>query len=174
MPPPPAHPLIIRSISYGSEKHYAALKRTIVVPISRLPLKNAAAFHKFKLLAGARWSVEPSKDSGLGREEANGEHGYFKISCEDFPHASMNLKWASDALDRLIATANVSTLTLLIHPFAKYYTELQRHICGHPIGHSAPGGQDSQGTKRRSCTGARKYSTVNQRLPEGMAACTPY
>ncbi|PSR75874.1 hypothetical protein PHLCEN_2v8788 [Hermanssonia centrifuga] len=106
VPPPPAHPLIVRSISYGSEKHYAALKRTIVVPISRLPLKNAAAFHKFKLLAGARWSVEPPKDSGLGREEANGEHGYFKISCEDFPHASMNLKWASDALDRLIATAN--------------------------------------------------------------------
>lgn len=85
-------------------------KRTIVTPVSRLPLKNEAAIHKFKLLAGVRWSIEPPKDGGIGLSEmeACGEHGYFKISCEDFPQSAMNLKWASDVIDRLVAEANVS------------------------------------------------------------------
>lgn len=101
-------PLIIRSISYGGEKHPADVKRTIVVPVSRLPLKDAAAVHKFKLLAGSRWTPEPPSDSGVGIDEDSRENGYFKISCEDFPKAAMNLKWASDALDRLLTEANVS------------------------------------------------------------------
>ena len=67
------------------------------------------ARHRFKVLAGCRWSQEPPKDSGLGRDEDVGKDGYFKISCEDFPKAAMNLKWASDVLDRLIAEANVSS-----------------------------------------------------------------
>ncbi|EKM61242.1 uncharacterized protein PHACADRAFT_247724 [Phanerochaete carnosa HHB-10118-sp] len=106
VPPPPSQPLVIRSISYGGEEHPATRKRVIVVPISRLPLKGEAAIHKFKLLAGPRWSPEAPKDSGVGHAEDSAEHGYIKISCEDFPEPAMNLKWASDALDRLIAEAN--------------------------------------------------------------------
>lgn len=107
-PPPPSHPLIVRSISYGGEEHPATLKRTVVVPVVLLPLKDDMARHRFKVLAGPRWSVEPPKDSGLGRTEDVSKHGFFKISCENFPEASMNLKWASDVIDRLILEANVS------------------------------------------------------------------
>ncbi|KZT08957.1 uncharacterized protein LAESUDRAFT_723261, partial [Laetiporus sulphureus 93-53] len=108
LPPSPSMPLVVRSMSYGGEKHPAELKRTIVVPVSRLPLNGSAAIHKFKLLAGPRWTPEPPHDSGIGKQEDEDgeEHGYFKISCEDFPKPAMNLKWASDALDRLLAEAN--------------------------------------------------------------------
>lgn len=74
-----------------------------------LPLKNEAAIHKFKVLAGVRWSPDAPTNSGIDSEESGGEHGYFKISCEDFPKPAMNLKWASDTLDRLLAAANVRT-----------------------------------------------------------------
>lgn len=107
VPPNSSNPLVIRSISYGGEPHPAAAKSTIVVPVARLPLKNEQAVHKFKVLAGVRWSPEPPTDSGLTPEEGGAEHGYFKIACEDFPKAPMNLKWASDTLDRLLAAANV-------------------------------------------------------------------
>jgi small subunit ribosomal protein S35 len=100
---------VIRSISYGGEAHPVMRKRIVVTPVSRLPLKNEAAIHKFKLLAGVRWTPDPPKDSGIGKtEEEYAEHGYIKISCEDFPEPAMNLKWASDTLDRLIEMANVS------------------------------------------------------------------
>lgn len=72
-----------------------------------LPLKNEAAIHKFKVLAGVRWSPDAPTNSGIDSEESGGAHGYFKISCEDFPKPAMNLKWASDTLDRLLAAANV-------------------------------------------------------------------
>ncbi|KAJ3491028.1 hypothetical protein NLI96_g967 [Meripilus lineatus] len=106
VPPTSSTPVVVRSISYGGEEHPAALKRTIVAPVSKLPLKNDAAIHKFKLLAGVRWTPEPPKDSGIGPEESGREHGYIKISCEDFPRPAMNLKWASDALDRLVVESN--------------------------------------------------------------------
>lgn len=110
VPPDSSNPLVIRSISYGGESHAAAAKRTIVVPVARLPLTNEQAIHKFKVLAGVRWTPEPPTDSGLTAEEGGAEHGYFKIACEDFPKGPMNLKWASDTLDRLLAAANVSSL----------------------------------------------------------------
>ncbi|KAI0778458.1 mitochondrial ribosomal subunit protein-domain-containing protein [Trametes elegans] len=106
VPPDASHPLVVRSISYGGEPHPAAAKSTIVVPVARLPLKNDAAIHKFKVLAGVRWTPDPPTNSGINAEEGGGEHGFFKISCEDFPKAAMNLKWASDTLDRLLAAAN--------------------------------------------------------------------
>ena len=107
VPPDASNPLVIRSISYGGEQHPAAAKRTIVVPVAKLPLQNADAIHKFKVLAGVRWTPDPPTDSGIGPEESGHEHGYFKIACEDFPKDAMNLKWASDTLDRLLAAANV-------------------------------------------------------------------
>lgn len=106
-PPSPERPLVIRSIDYGGEEHPVTAKRAVVVPVSRLPLRSDAAIHNVKLLAGPRWTTQLPADSGIGREEEGGEHGYIKISCEDFPEPGMNLKWISDALDRLVNQANV-------------------------------------------------------------------
>ena len=83
------------------------VKRVIVVPVAHLPLKDDAARHSLKLIAGTRWMPIPPRDSGIGSDEPGGEHGYIKISREDFPRPAMNLKWASDVLDRLIEEANV-------------------------------------------------------------------
>jgi small subunit ribosomal protein S35 len=107
VPPTPETPLVVRSISYGGEEHPVTVKRVIVVPVAHLPLKDDAARHSLKLIAGTRWTPTPPRDSGIGSEEPGGEHGYVKISCEDFPRPAMNLKWASDALDRLVEEANV-------------------------------------------------------------------
>jgi hypothetical protein len=116
IPPTAEHPLIIRSITYVGEKHPAAAKRVIVVPVARLPLRDADAIHKFKLLAGARWSEQPPRDTGVGVNEDCGEHGYVKISTESFPEPAMNLKWGSDVLDRLIEEANDVRLIVFVRP----------------------------------------------------------
>lgn len=113
-PPPTEYALVVRTLSYGGEEHPATKKRTIVVPVSRLPLKSEAAIHNCKLLAGSRWTPTPPLDSGVGESESGSEHGYIKISCEDYPQPGMNLKWASDVLDRLVSEANVSTTRLLV------------------------------------------------------------
>ena len=89
------------------------VKRVIVTPVAHLPLKDNAARHSLKLIAGTRWTPAPPRDSGIGSDEPGGEHGYVKISCEDFPRPAMNLKWASDALDRLVEEANVRLCLLL-------------------------------------------------------------
>jgi len=106
VPPTPETPLVIRSISYGGEEHPVAVKRVVVAPVAHLPLKDDAARHSLKLIAGTRWTPTPPRDSGIGSDEPGGEHGYVKISCEDFTKPAMNLKWASDALDRLIGETN--------------------------------------------------------------------
>jgi small subunit ribosomal protein S35 len=105
-PPTSNEPLVIRSIEYMGEHHPAAAKQAIVAPVARLPLRDAEAIHKFKLLAGVNWSEQPPRDAGIGPEEESGEHGYVKISTETFPEQAMNLKWGSDVLDRLIEEAN--------------------------------------------------------------------
>jgi small subunit ribosomal protein S35 len=79
----------------------------VVVPVAQLPLKDNKAIHKFKLLAGVRWTLHPPKDAGLGPDETGREHGYFKISCDDFPEPAQNLKWASDMIDKLVEEAIV-------------------------------------------------------------------
>ena len=107
-PPTSDTPLIVRSVEYVGEDHPAAIKQTVVVPVAQLPLRNKVALHKFKILAGVRWTPDPPKNAGVGPNETGREHGYIKISCEDFPDPAQNLKWASDMIDRLIAEANVS------------------------------------------------------------------
>jgi hypothetical protein len=92
-------------MSYPGEEHPAAVKRALTVAVSQLPLKDKRAIHKFRLLAGVRWTPTPPKDSGIKLGES-AEHGYVKISCEDFPEPAMNLKWVSDRLDELINEAN--------------------------------------------------------------------
>ena len=113
VPPTPKTPVIVRSIFYGGEEHPVTVKRVIVVPVAYLPLKDDAARHSLKLIAGTRWTPTPPRDSGTGSDEPGGEHGYVKISCEDFPRPAMNLKWASDALDRLVEEANVCLRSVL-------------------------------------------------------------
>lgn len=95
------------------------VKRVIAVPVAHLPLIDDTARHSLKLIAGSRWTPDPPQDSGIGSNEPGGEHGYVKIACEDFQRPAMNLKWASDALDRLIEEANVrSSLSLLLSSLA--------------------------------------------------------
>ncbi|KAL4070868.1 mitochondrial ribosomal subunit protein-domain-containing protein [Scleroderma citrinum] len=106
VPPSASTPLVIRSVDYAGEKHPVTVKRSVVVPVAHLPLKNEVAIHRAKLLAGVRWSEEPPKDSGVAGNSEEGVHGYIKISCEDFSRPSMNLKWISDTIDRLVAEAN--------------------------------------------------------------------
>jgi len=99
-------------MTFGGVKKLVSRKAALVVPVAQLPLKNPAAHHKFKLLAGVRWSSEPPKDAGLAKHEVeklsqDGKgHGYFKISHEAMPELAMNLKWCSDTIDRLVAEAN--------------------------------------------------------------------
>ncbi|KII93876.1 hypothetical protein PLICRDRAFT_100500 [Plicaturopsis crispa FD-325 SS-3] len=107
--PTASTPLVVRSIEYVGEEHPASAKRTIVVPVANLPLRDKDAIHKLKLLAGVRWTPDPPKNAGIGRDEAAREHGYVHISCEHFSKPAQNIKWASDALDRLISHANDTT-----------------------------------------------------------------
>lgn len=93
-------------MDYAGEEHPVTAKRAIVAAVDDLPLKNKDAIHRIKILAGPRWTPNPPKDGGIsGLEEW--KNGYIKIACEDFPQPAMNLKWASDAMDRLVAHANV-------------------------------------------------------------------
>jgi len=105
VPPTDVQPVIVRSMHYQGEPHPASVKRAIVVPVDKLPLKNEAAVHKFIVLAGPRWSPVPPTDAGVSGLDS-WEQGYVKIVCENFPKASQNLKWVSDTLDRLIMEAN--------------------------------------------------------------------
>ncbi|KAG2159762.1 mitochondrial ribosomal subunit protein-domain-containing protein [Suillus bovinus] len=106
VPPTAATPLVIRSIDFAGEKHPLTAKRSVVVPVAHLPLRNEVAFHRAKLLAGVRWMPEPPRDSGISADEDAAKHGFIKIACEDFPRANMNLKWISDTLDKLVLEAN--------------------------------------------------------------------
>ncbi|KAJ7932488.1 mitochondrial ribosomal subunit protein-domain-containing protein [Mycena leptocephala] len=102
---PPDSPLVVRSMDYGGEEHPATAKRVIVAAVDHLPLKDKNAIHRIKVLAGPRWTPSPPADGGFsGLEEW--KNGYIKIACEDFPQPAMNLKWASDTMDRLVAHAN--------------------------------------------------------------------
>ncbi|KAJ7900251.1 mitochondrial ribosomal subunit protein-domain-containing protein [Mycena olivaceomarginata] len=104
-PPPRDAPLVVRAVDYAGEEHPVTAKRAVVAAVDDLPLKNKDAIHRIKILAGPRWTPNPPKDGGIsGLEEW--KNGYIKIACEDFPQPAMNLKWASDAMDRLVAHAN--------------------------------------------------------------------
>ncbi|GAA5888043.1 hypothetical protein JCM6882_000260 [Rhodosporidiobolus microsporus] len=96
-PPPPTHSLQIRHQHYQGEPHPASRKVTLSARVSALPLSTPEARHKFKLLAGPRWTPALAGEKG--------EDGTFKLACELFPSEKMNEKWCSDTLDRLIAEA---------------------------------------------------------------------
>lgn len=72
-------------------------------------LRDADARRKFLLLAGPRWDAGHVKH---GVEEAEKEAlqkgvGEIKISSERFQVQAQNVKWCSDALDRMIEEASV-------------------------------------------------------------------
>jgi hypothetical protein len=100
-------PLVIRSVNFAGEQHPLTEKRSVVVPVVHLPLRNEIAIQRAKLLAGVRWTPDPPRDSGIPADENIAKHGFIKIACEDFPRANMNLKWISDTLDKLVREANV-------------------------------------------------------------------
>jgi len=106
IPPTSTTPLVIRSVNFGEEQHPLMAKRTVVLAIAHLPLRNEVAVQRAKLLAGVRWTPDPPRDSGIPTDENAAEHGFIKISCEDFPRANMNLKWISDTIDKLVREAN--------------------------------------------------------------------
>lgn len=93
-------------------------KRVLVAPVSALPLKNADAIHRFKLLAGPRWSpgrpgrAELGKDAAgaynLEAEDKLSKDGWLKIAEERLPLGRQNRKSVSDILDKLVEAANVS------------------------------------------------------------------
>ena len=120
IPPTTATPLIVRSLNYQGEPHPVTIKRVIVAALDELPLKGENALHKFKLLAGPRWTPVPPADGGVS-ELADWGNGFIKISCEDFPKPSMNLKWASDTLNKLISEANVRISALWLPLFFAHF-----------------------------------------------------
>ncbi|GAA6051174.1 hypothetical protein JCM3770_002574 [Rhodotorula araucariae] len=100
-PPSPSAVVRVRHQHYQGEPHPASRKVTITAPVAALPLATPAARHKFKLLAGARWT--PPLVAGNAADAA--DHGEVKLSCEMFPSERMNEKWCSDTLDKLLAEA---------------------------------------------------------------------
>ncbi|KAG8994412.1 hypothetical protein FRB90_000440 [Tulasnella sp. 427] len=111
VPPPSDKYLTQRQLWYGGEQHPAEKKAVIVVPVSKLPLTQPSAIHKFKLIAGTRWTRDCPKDAGFSSQELEslGEHGFVKISCEDMTEHGLNLKWCSDVLDRMVTESNDAT-----------------------------------------------------------------
>lgn len=111
-------PLYVKSVYYFGEPHPAEAKRSLVVAVDDLPLSSPSAIHTIKLLAGPRWTPNPPKDAGVMEEEAWG-NGYIKISSDAFASGEMNLKWVSDALDRLVESANVRPRVPLFYRLRK-------------------------------------------------------
>ncbi|KAJ8520107.1 hypothetical protein ONZ45_g3001 [Pleurotus djamor] len=131
VPPTSKEPLVVRSIDYLGEAHPATLKRVVVVAVDDLPLHDPAAIHKFKLIAGPRWTPTPPADAGFSKTREHG-NGFLKISCEDFPRPAMNLKWISDTLDRLILEANSKNETFADVPLdlRHVYAKARKHKKG--------------------------------------------
>jgi len=117
---------------YQGESHPAVIKRVIVVPVDRLPLTGEEAIHKIKLLAGSRWTPNPPIDAGVSRNEEWG-NGFIKISCESFPKPSMNLRWASDTLDKLVEVANVSIFFFIIYEYRRCIQNTEDTFSDMPI-----------------------------------------
>ncbi|GAA6026993.1 hypothetical protein JCM8097_006023 [Rhodosporidiobolus ruineniae] len=103
-PPSPSAVVQVRHQHYQGEHHPAARKVTISVPVSRLPLQTPEQRHKFKLLAGPRWTPPLP-----GRTAQEDEDGTVKLACELFPSERMNEKWCSDILDKLLAESSNSS-----------------------------------------------------------------
>lgn len=108
----------------------AAAHRTLVVPVARLGLRDAAAINRAKLIAGPRWSPGfPSTGMLYADDELSmkphanwfgadfkniGREGWIKFTSDRFPTARMNRKFLSDALEKLVAAANVGASSCIM------------------------------------------------------------
>jgi small subunit ribosomal protein S35 len=93
-------------------------RQVALIPVAGLPLETPEAIHRFKLLAGRRWTPgRPGVDEiGVrnenygfnGGDKEIGREGWLKIAEERFGNGRMNRKGLSDILERLVEAANVS------------------------------------------------------------------
>ncbi|KAL7007313.1 37S ribosomal protein S24, mitochondrial [Cystobasidiomycetes sp. EMM_F5] len=112
----PSTPIVIRTQHYlGQPEHPASRKAVLSVKVEDLErlkkLTSAQSVHKFKLLAGPRYDPD---------------RGSIKISSDSFPDPSMNAKWCSDALDRLIAEAQDLTDSMQDIPLDLRHAEVRK------------------------------------------------
>lgn len=111
-PPTPSQALRIRSIIPLTSTSLLARKRVLEVHVGSLPLVSDAARHRFKLLAGPRWTPAhgdaAKAKAGPGAEGLEHKRdGWFKMSEESFPEGSMNQQWMIDTVRKMVAEANV-------------------------------------------------------------------
>jgi small subunit ribosomal protein S35 len=101
------------------ENDPVSLKSVLLVPVSSLPLKTPDAIHRFKVLAGARYTLGRPGRQEMVNSDANdgfnagnqdiGREGWIKMSEARFETKRMNRKGLSDTLERLVEAANVGT-----------------------------------------------------------------
>ncbi|MBW0507440.1 hypothetical protein O181_047155 [Austropuccinia psidii MF-1] len=111
-PPPDAHVIVKVHDDMGFHRGKLDSQRpnrkaSIQVNLSKIPqlAQSPAAMHKFKLLSDRRWfAPEPKSEFDLNDHHSD-PAGMVKISCDDYSSRSMNERWCSDALDRLIYEA---------------------------------------------------------------------
>lgn len=118
---PPTSPIRISSIIDLSDPFSPVhAKRVLLTPVAGLPFSTPEAMHRFKLLAGPRWSpgrpgakeMDIEGNEGYnGGDQAIGREGWVKISEERFRNPRMNRKSASDILEKLVEAADVSHLS---------------------------------------------------------------
>ncbi|CAG7853431.1 SubName: Full=Uncharacterized protein {ECO:0000313/EMBL:CCA73172.1} [Serendipita indica DSM 11827] len=110
-PNPNKTSVLVRSVTYAGELHHPVTpKRVIVVPISKLQLRNADAIHNIKVIAGPldfRKLHEPvyASKATSASKDIEAEHGYQDI-LRIVPEGPMNLKWCMDTLRKLVSEAN--------------------------------------------------------------------
>ena len=97
-PPSSSQIVKLQTIYHPADPNHPASKKAVIT-VSADAIQTAAGYldkplakRKFRILAGSRF--DPKTDT-------------VKISCDRFPTLSMNQKWCSDALSRLIKEAEV-------------------------------------------------------------------
>ncbi|KAI9637110.1 mitochondrial ribosomal subunit protein-domain-containing protein [Dioszegia hungarica] len=104
---PPSAPIrISQTIDLSNPQSLVHRKRVLLAPVAKLPLSGPEAIHRFKLLAGPRWTIGRPGRMEVTEEDGEGKEGWIKISEEKFPDGLMNRKSAGDMLERLLAAAN--------------------------------------------------------------------
>ncbi|ODN99624.1 hypothetical protein L198_03468 [Cryptococcus wingfieldii CBS 7118] len=105
---PPTSPIrMTTTIDLSKPDSRFHTKCALTVPVSSLPLKSPEAIHRFKLLAGPRWSPgRPGREEFIQNEDTLGKEGWFKISEERFESSVQNKKSASLTLQKLVEAAS--------------------------------------------------------------------
>lgn len=97
-------------------EHRINHRRSAIIPVASLPLKDADAIKRCKLIAGPKWTPgRPGVDETAyqtnrgynGGADDIGKEGWLKMTGEKLDNGRMNRKMISDNLDRLIQAANV-------------------------------------------------------------------